>query len=328
VRIDRQLAGAMGVDSRIVMGTLQYALRGQSLPPFRPRDRETRMILEYSEDYTEGMSSLRNVPVFLPRSNTMVPLATILSEIEGGKGLGNIQRTDGMSSLAVAATLQGDDLESIRRKVDQALDGLDLPRGYEWSKGGRFMAWQQDFTSLILALILSGACVFILMAVLFESLVMPLSIFISVVLAFPGVVLALWLWDTALDNVVMFGCIVLVGIVVNNAIVLVDRIRRLRVAGMERREAIIQAGRDRFRPILMTAITTIFGLIPMAFGESGTGIPYAPLGKTVMGGMITSTLLTLYAVPTLYLVFDDLSIWMRRVVSGLFGLDPREEAAV
>ena len=211
----------------------------------------------------------------------------------------------------MGATLQGDNLHAVRTQVDQVLQDLHMPRGYRWTTEGRFRRFQEDFTSLQMALLLSAACVFILMAVLFESLVLPLSVLASVLMAFPGVVLALYVSRTAFDNVVMFGCIILVGIVVNNAIVLVDRINRIRREGVPRRQAILQAGRDRFRPILMTALTTIVGLIPMAFGDSGTGIPYAPLGKTVMGGMFTSTFLTLIAVPVFYTIFDDLGGWCR-----------------
>ncbi len=143
------------------------------------------------------------------------------------------------------------------------------------------------------------------MGVLFESFILPFSIIISVPLAFIGSYWLIYLTDTVFNPMAATGILILVGIVVNNGIVLIDHINRLRKQGMDRKEAIIQGSTDRLRPVLMTALTTIIGLFPLAFGKANlVGIPYSPLAITVIGGLTTSTFLTLFVVPTFYYLLD------------------------
>jgi len=151
--------------------------------------------------------------------------------------------------------------------------------------------------------------------VLFESIVLPFAVIVAVPFAFLGVYWMLNLTNTPLDRMAMVGIVILVGVVVNNAIVLVDMANRLRAAGKTRLEALMDAGRHRFRPILMTTLTTVSGLIPMAVGSSKMiGLPYAPLGRTMIGGLLASTLLTLVIVPLFYTFLDDLSDHASRIL--------------
>jgi HAE1 family hydrophobic/amphiphilic exporter-1 len=167
--------------------------------------------------------------------------------------------------------------------------------------------------------ILAITFVFLLMGLLFESFVLPVAVIIAVPFAYLGVVWTLYLTDTPLDMMARIGIVILVGVVVNNAIVLVDMANRLRAEGMSRFDALVDAGRHRFRPILMTTMTTVCGLIPMALGNSKVvGMPYAPLGRTMIGGLMAATLLTLVIVPLFYSYLDDLREHTARVMRAAF----------
>jgi HAE1 family hydrophobic/amphiphilic exporter-1 len=169
---------------------------------------------------------------------------------------------------------------------------------------------QQQLFAFAMAIIL----VFLLMGMLFESLSLPLSIITAVPFAMFGAYWMLLITGTAFDLMAGIGIVIMVGIVVNNAIVLVDLVQLNRSSGMDRNEALISAGRQRFRPILMTAATTIVGLIPMAVGNASlAGIPYKALGRVVIGGLITSSLMTLLLVPLLYTFIDDIRGWFGKI---------------
>jgi HAE1 family hydrophobic/amphiphilic exporter-1 len=176
-----------------------------------------------------------------------------------------------------------------------------------------------------MALLLSITFVFLLMGVLFESFLLPLSIITTIPMAFLGVYWTLWLTGTPLDAMGAVGMVVLVGVVVNNGIVYIDLVTRLRRDGTSRTQALIEAGGRRLRPILMTALTTIFGVLPMAMGDSSfVGMPYSPLGRVVAGGLAAGTLLTLFLLPFLYSVLDDARDTSRRWLAWVVGRSPVE----
>jgi HAE1 family hydrophobic/amphiphilic exporter-1 len=205
--------------------------------------------------------------------------------------------------------------------------GFELPRGYRWDKGSRWFRMQETNDAGKFALILATCFVFILMGVLFESFILPLAVIVVVPFAFFGVAWTLFLTGTPFDMMSMIGVVILVGVVVNNAIVLVDMINRLRGEGMERIEAIIQAGRHRLRPILMTTFTTACGLIPMAFGDARMmEMSYSPLGRTMMGGLLAATFLTLLVVPIAYTLLDDFRTLLMRVFASVFHRAPASPA--
>ena len=171
-----------------------------------------------------------------------------------------------------------------------------------------------------MALLLSVTFVFLIMGVLFESFLLPLSIITTIPMAFLGVYWTLYLTGTPFDTMGAVGLVILVGVVVNNGIVYIDLVTRLRNEGAERVTALVEAGTRRLRPILMTALTTIFGLLPMAIGDSAfVGMPYAPLGRVVAGGLATGTLLTLFLLPFLYTVLDDMRETARKWFAHILG---------
>ena len=201
--------------------------------------------------------------------------------------------------------------------MNHKLDFLHI-YGYDWSKGDRFRRFREQGQAMQTALMLSVVLVYLLMAILFESFILPLSIMFAIPLSIFGANLALVISQTPQDLMAGIGIIILVGVVVNNGIVLVDMINRRRREGYSRRDAILDAGKNRFRPIMMTSFTTIFGIVPMALGSGDLiGIPYAPMGRVIIGGMLTSTFLTLTVIPVFYTLFDDLAIFFKRVVGWL-----------
>ena len=171
---------------------------------------------------------------------------------------------------------------------------------------------------MMLSLVMSIALVFLIMGALFESFILPISILTTIPMAIFGAYWSLYLTGTSFDNIAAIGLIVLIGVVVNNGIVLIELVTRLRNEGMDRITAMIEAGNRRLRPILMTAMTTIVGLLPMAYGAGAntSGISYTPMGRVVAGGLFAGTLLTLFFVPLLYLLIDDL----RTAFAGWVGL--------
>jgi HAE1 family hydrophobic/amphiphilic exporter-1 len=206
---------------------------------------------------------------------------------------------------------------------------FSFPRGYGIEKGARFSAISLDAQDRNFALLLAVVFVFLLMGVLFESFILPLAIVLSIPFAFLGAWWALFLTGSSLDLMAGVGMVILVGVVVNNAIVLIDQIGDLRATGLTRDEAISEAGRLRLRPIAMTALTTICGLIPMAVGDAGlVGLPYAPMGIALIGGLVASTVLTLVVVPLFYAHFDDLRTFVpTSVFGGLLELRARRAAS-
>jgi HAE1 family hydrophobic/amphiphilic exporter-1 len=191
--------------------------------------------------------------------------------------------------------------------VQAFLAEYELPPGVSFDADREARDLGKQNRDLLLAAGLACVFIFLIMGFLFESFVLPISVLPSIPLSFVGVWWFLYLTKSSLDALASIGLLLLLGVVVNNAIVLVDFINGARDQGLSREEAIVQAGLQRFRPIFMTALTTVGGMIPLAFSEApAEGIPYNAFGKVLVGGMTTSTLLTLVVVPVSYTAFDDL----------------------
>jgi HAE1 family hydrophobic/amphiphilic exporter-1 len=188
-------------------------------------------------------------------------------------------------------------------KIERLLEEIDVPRGILVDVGGAYEDQQEGFMDVLLLLLLSLILVYIVMASQFESFKMPLIIMFSIPFAFSGVVLALLITDTTLSMVAALGAVMLIGIVVKNAIVLVDYINLMRDRGYEVTEAIIMSGKSRLRPVLMTAVTTILAMIPLALSTGEGSEMWSPMGITVIGGLIFSTIVTMILVPVIYRVF-------------------------
>ncbi|MBU0518302.1 efflux RND transporter permease subunit [bacterium] len=318
IKIDRELAMRYNLDPAQVASTISYALRGYELPDFHSDDREIPMRTQLAKEERETLEQLRNL-TFYTESGTQIPLAAA-ADFQITKGWDEIRRHNGKTSLQMNIFTTQDNMEALEKTIDGALAGIQFPRGYTIGKGNRFSDMEESNQAQQFGVIMAIVFVFLLMGVLFESFILPISVIVAVPFSFIGAYWMLFLTNTALDLMAGIGLIILIGIVVNNAIVLVDLINRLRKQGMSQKEAIIEAGNRRFRPILMTALTTICGLLPMAMGNAALiGIPYAPLGRTIIGGLISATFLTLFMVPITYSYFDDLRQYMKNFSRRIFG---------
>jgi HAE1 family hydrophobic/amphiphilic exporter-1 len=325
VKLDRDQARRLGIETRAVSGTIAYMMRGLEVSKYyTPAGREVDIRIQLKDVEDQTMEDLRNL-TFEAQDGTPIPLES-MAELYVEPSLGAIRRTDRETSLNVVAKASKRDTKTLFAKVDQAMEGFEMPRGYRWDKGARYVRLEESNKSQKFAMILSISFVFLLMGVLFESFVLPLAVIIAVPFAFLGVYWTLFLTGTPMDTMSMIGTVILIGVVVNNAIVLVDLTNRQRRGGMDRTQALLEAGRHRFRPILMTTFTTVCGLIPMALGNSKLiGMPYSPLGRTMIGGLICASFLTLVIVPLFYSYLDDLRNLMFRMVDAAKPRRKRDE---
>lgn len=312
VVMDRHIAQRNGINPDQVAYTIMYAVRGITLPRFYADDQEIEMRIQLKKEDRENLEQLKTL-TFINRNGRPVSLSS-LAKFNIEKGFGQISRTDGKTFLEVKAKTPKSDIPQISAQIDDLMRNFNLPYGYAWQKGSRFRRMQEQDSSFLQAMIIAVVFVFLLMGILFESFVLPLSVLIAIPLSLFGAFLALLLTKTSRDLMAGIGMVILIGVVVNNAIVLIDMINRRQKEGMERIDAILDAGSLRFRPILMTSFTTIGGLLPMALGNAALiGAPYAPLGITLIGGLFMSTALTLLAVPLLYTMFDDLNLYFKQL---------------
>ena len=305
IQLDRDRARRVGVNPQQISSSISYAMRGLELGRYYgPDGRELRVFAQLGEADRARLDDLRSM-TFKTDSGIEVPLETVAT-LSVARTLGQIQREGRQTILRVTARAPRTDSRQLFAAVDKAMDGFTMPRGYRWDKGNYGNLDDTD-REMRFALLLAITFVFLLMGLLFESFVLPLAVIIAVPFSFLGVYWTLYLTGTPLDNMAMIGVVILVGVVVNNAIVLVDMANRLRAAGRERFDALMEAGRHRFRPIMMTTLCTVSGLVPMALGNATIdGMPYAPLGRTMIGGLLAATLLTLVIVPLFYTFLDDL----------------------
>ena len=223
-----------------------------------------------------------------------------VADIKIDSGASTIRRIDHERVAIVSANLSGVDLNSAVDKIENSLQEIRLPQDFAVNVSGQSREMSLAFSSMKFAILLAIFLVYIVMASQFESMLNPLTIMITIPFALIGSVWALFITDKVISVIVLIGIVMLAGIVVNNAIVLVDCINQRRHDGMERKAAIIEAGKLRFRPIIMTAATTVLALIPMSLGFGKGAELRSAMGVTVIGGLLTSTILTLVIIPIVY----------------------------
>lgn len=299
---DQERAAALGLTVKEVSDQVVGKIRGRVATRYSWRDRKIDVLVRIGEDERQSISAVRDL-IINPQSERPVPLSSV-AEIVVGEGPAEIRRSDQERVALIEANLAYGDLGSAVAEVNALLSDVKLPYGLSLRVTGQSEEMDASFRSLMFALGLAIFLVYLVMASQFESLVHPFVILFSIPLAAIGVAVALWLTDTRLSVIVFIGLIMLAGIVVNNAIVLVDLINQLRARGMERMAAICEAAHLRLRPIMMTTLTTLLGLLPMAFALGEGSEMRTPMAITVIGGLLTSTMLTLLVVPVMYSLLD------------------------
>jgi len=313
VRVDRRAAERQGLTSEQVAQAVAGALRGQVATRFRAGEREVDVLLALRDEDRVSIGQMGNLAVG-NLDGRSVPLGTVADILVIG-GPQDIQRENRQTAVTVSGEIAvGFQREDVIADVQAAMADFDLPPGYRWDLGRGFAEEQQQFGDMMLAALLALVLIYLILAALFESLLLPLIIYFSIFFAVPGLGLIFLLTGSTFSVLSFLGVLITVGIVVNNSIVMIDLVNQLRERGMARREALISGCTARLRPILMTSLTTLLGLVPMAFmATEGMGQMFAPIGQAVIGGLATSTILTLALTPTLYAWFDDMSLWTSAV---------------
>lgn len=313
VDVDEDLAASMGATPLFVARTVDFAMRGTRLPPLKPEGEEIPVWARFRSEDRSDMRDLMNVSV--PGMGGLVPLGRIAS-LDKGQTPPSLYRENGKNVTSVSGLTSERDMSRIEREVDRVISGFAMDRGYGISMGDRFEELNASAKNYRSALGLAVILIYIVMAALFESFILPLSILTTVPLAFIGVYWSMFLTETPLDTVALVGCILMCGIIVNNGIVMIDRIGELRREGVDRFEAVLQASCSRLRPVLMTTLTTILGTLPTAFKTTGESSALTSLGRAFVGGISAGTMLTLFIVPLFYLLVDDFQTWCVQYVSG------------
>jgi HAE1 family hydrophobic/amphiphilic exporter-1 len=310
VVIDRDKALRNGLTAEDVSQIFQFTLGGMRLQRYNAGSREVDTWLELRRQDRQNLEDLRKIQIGPPERPVLLGDIASFQVVRRAQEIGRENRK---VRVAVNATYEGKDWNGAKKEIEGLMNAFELPPGYSWSWDERILEQGEENRQWQINIVLALILVYITMASLFESLAQPFAILFSIPFAMPGVTWLLAATRTPFNIMAWIGLLMLIGIVVNNGIVLLDHMNQLRRAGMERDEAILRAGRDRLRAVLMTALTTIVGLVPLAFGRAavGGGPYYFPLARTVMGGLISSTVLTLIVLPYINLGIERAAGWAR-----------------
>lgn len=303
IRIDRQRAAALGLTPVQISAEIKNAMQGTVATRYKLEGNEADVRVQYVPQKHEDLEYLENLNI-RNSAGAVVKLSQIAS-FELAQGPVQITRVDQVREADITANLLNRDLASVISDIQARMTDVNLPPGYKIEYTGANQDMMESFSSLGIAFLLALILVYAVMAIQYESFFNPFIIMFSVPTAFIGIVLGLLLTGRSFCVPAFIGIIMLVGIVVSNAIVMVDYLERLRKRGLEREAAIVEAGRVRLRPILMTAFATILAMFPLGLGLGEGAEMSSPLATVVIGGLLVSTLITLFLVPVVYTVFDD-----------------------
>ncbi|MBV1911460.1 MAG: efflux RND transporter permease subunit [Kangiellaceae bacterium] len=303
ITFDQEKMAQLGLSIEQANNVVVNSIRGNKATRYRLREQQIEVLVRLEDSARDELDDVKNL-LINPSSVRPIPLQAV-AEIRLTQGPSEVMRIDQQRVVLVEAQVAYGGIGEATNEAQILLSDLRLPFGTNFQIGGQGEEMERSYDSLLVALALAIFLVYLVMASQFESLLHPFIILLSVPLAVIGAIFALIITNTELSVVVFLGLIMLAGIVVNNAIVLIDRINQLRVAGISKMDAIVQAAESRLRPILMTTMTTTLGMIPLAIGiGEGTEIR-APMAITVIGGLLASTLLTLIIIPVMYQILDN-----------------------
>ncbi len=304
----------------MVARTISSSLSERPIGKFKTENREIDIILKIQGDDGFSEEDLRNIS--LPTQTARIPISAV-SNISYRMGSTSIRKENKKSKLNISINTKSQGMMGISEDIRRVMNTIQLPEGYTWSLGGGWRRFQESEGESYMAIILALIFIYIIMASLFESFIHPFTIILTVPLALFGVAIFFTLTNITLNTTSYLGLLVLFGIVVNNGIILIDHIRTLRKSGMGKNESIVQGGKDRMRPIIMTAITTIFGVLPLAlpfllpqfFQAVGRRAQmWAPISVAIIGGLTTSTFFTLIFLPTFYSISDSVTTKVKSIL--------------
>jgi HAE1 family hydrophobic/amphiphilic exporter-1 len=315
VVVDRDRAAQYGFATKQVADMVAVALRGVNLRRFHDEFGEVNVKVQFQEGDKQTLEQLQNL-VLYDGQKQPIKLST-LADFQVRRGPRNIHRENRITSLGVSINLKDITVNQAKEKIRGLMDRYRLPAGCSWSFGSSFDSEEAAFNTMMINLLLAIFLIYFIMASLFESMLFPVAILSSIIFAIIGVFWFFMFTNTVFSLMALIGILILIGVVVNNGIVLIDHINRFRDRGFNRHEAIVKAGMERIRPILMTAGTTILSLVPLCFANTqigGDGPPYYPMARAIVGGLAFSTLVTLLVLPRIYVLLDDCRLWARRVM--------------
>jgi len=324
ININRDQASDLGINALEIAQTLRIFIDGDKVTRFKEGEKEYDVRLQIAEPFRHDPGYLATLPIpsnkeIAGRDRFVVPLNQIAA-IERTSGPSQINRYDRIREIRLSGSIVDRKAGDVRAEVQKVVDSMSLATGYTIQAVGEAEIQQESFTNIFTALILAVIFIYLVLASQYNSFLDPLSIMVSLPLAVVGAMVSLLLFNSAFSVISLIGIILLMGLVSKNGILLIDFTKQRREHGMERNAALEEAGPVRFRPIVMTSLATIFGALPLAIGIGSGGEFRAPISRAVIGGMISSTVLTLLVIPVVYTYFDDLAQGNFRAI---FGLKPK-----
>ncbi|MBV8679168.1 MAG: efflux RND transporter permease subunit [Aquitalea sp.] len=314
LEVKRDAAASLGVDLNRVGSTLSQLLAGDVVGSWEAPDGENYDVL-LQVPRSERRNELLDIITVAGRADangaaSMIPLSTV-THLSPGMSPRQIDRVDLLRQVTVTGNIAGRDAGSVFADISKITASIQLPAGVVLAEEGERRDMEESLGYAVQALAMGVIFIYMILAAQFRSFTLPLAIMVALPLAFVGVFVALWLWGSTLNMFSVIGIIMLMGLAAKNGILLVDFINQARQEGMARSDAIIEAGRVRLRPIMMTSLAMIFGMLPMALGGSEGAETRAPMAHAIIGGMVTSTVLTLIVLPVVYSYLDSLRQWLR-----------------
>ena len=322
VRVDRERAATFGFSAQEVSQFVGLALRGAPLREFRQGDTEVPVWVRFAGADDYGIKDISAFTVRAP-DGRIVPLLAMV-DVRIGEAASQIERSNRQTTLTIQANLADKvSMPEARKAMEDTLKSIPFPAGYTYTfEGGGFQQDDDAMKQMMFNLIIALVMIYVVMAAVFESLLFPSAIMSGVVFSVFGVFWLFWLTGTEFNVMAFIGILVLMGVVVNNGIVMIEHINNLRRRGMSRTDALVEGSRERLRPILMTMGTAILAMVPIALGQTkmaGDGPPYFPMARAIAGGLAFSTVVSLLFLPTIYAVLDDLGSATTRLIARARG---------
>jgi len=331
VHVDREKAKDYGFSATDVAQFIAIALRGVQLKDFHGGDAQLPVWLRFRGADSQSLDDLSDFK--LRRADGgQIPLMSMV-QVATNNASSVIERENRQTSFGIKANLaEGSTSNDARKEIEAAFKNVQLPAGYRWSFGQNFSRDDDAGATMLFNLLVALVLVYVVMCAMFESLIYPAAILTTFIFSIFGVFWLFWITGTTFSIMANIGVLILMGVVVNNGIVMIVHINQLRHIGMGRREALIQGAKDRLRPILMTMGTAILGMFPLCIPGAqigGDGPPYYPMARAIAGGLIFSTLVSLLVLPTIYSLLDDMSLWAKRMLrEARQRRDPRPAVAL
>ena len=313
VVVAREVASDLGLSVGQVANHLRLLIAGQNVGTWRAADDQTYDInVRLEPSARDAAADLERLPLLVSGADARIIRLEQVARVEASTGPNQINRRDLAREVAISGNVYGRSVGEVSADITAALKGIEFPPGYGWRFGGSTKNMQESFGYALSSLFLAVLFIYMILASQFKSFLQPMALMTSLPLTLIGVVLALLMFGSTLSMFSVIGVVMLMGLVTKNAILLVDFAIRAREQGTERSQALLMAAKVRLRPILMTTLAMIFGMVPLAFALTEGSEQRAPMGQAVIGGVITSSLLTLVVVPVAYCYLDDLAQWLRR----------------